>query len=118
VFAAQHLLDFTRLDLGLEAIEPLRQVGRHVLAGLRPLDQHADVVDALLQCIPQLQVLADALPALQRGLRLGLLVPEVRRADARLETAQFLVQSCGVKDNSAGRRPASAGRWSDGSDHR
>ena len=118
VLAAQHLLDFAGIDLGFERVERPGQVGGHVLTGLRPFDEHAGVVDPLLEGIAQLDVLAQALTAAQRHLGFGLVVPEVGRGDARLEAAQLFVEASGVKDSSAGRRPASAGRWNDGSDHR
>jgi hypothetical protein len=72
----------------------------------------------LLERIAQLDVLAQALAAAQGNLSVSLVVPEIGRGDARFETAQLFVETSSVKDNSAGRRPASAGRWNDESGHR
>jgi hypothetical protein len=45
VFAAEHLFGFDGVDLGLERIQRLRQVGRDVLAAMAPFEQDADIVD-------------------------------------------------------------------------
>jgi hypothetical protein len=118
VLAAQHLLHLSRVDLGLECVESIRQVAGDIFATLRPFDQHAGVVDPPLERVTQLDVLAEALTTPQYRLRLGLIVPEIRRANPRLQPAQLLIEQSLVKDNSAGRRPVSAGRWNVGSDHR
>jgi hypothetical protein len=106
VLPAEHLLDLTGFDLDVERVERLLEVGHHVLAGLRPLDQDREVVDAPGQRIAEIDVFADPLAPPQRGLGVGLVVPEVGRGNPRLEPAQFLVESSGVKDSSADRRPA------------
>ena len=94
------------LDLGLEGIECLLQVRNHVLARLRPLDEDDQVVDPTAERVLEVHVLAHPLPPAERRLGFGLVVPEIRRGDMRLEPAQFLVKSSGVKDSSGDRRPA------------
>jgi hypothetical protein len=78
VLAAQHLLGFGGVDLLLEGIQGLVEIGGHVLAALRPFNQDADVVDLLGEAVAKLEVLGQAPLALQRLLRFGLVVPEVR----------------------------------------
>jgi hypothetical protein len=76
VLAAEHLLGFCRLELEFERVEGLREVGRHVLAGLDPLDEDADVVDLVLEAVAELQVGREPPLALERLLGVGLVVPE------------------------------------------
>jgi len=106
MFAAEHLLDLARLNLALERVEGTCQVRDDVLTGPRPFEQDADVVDAGLEGVAQRRVLADPLTTPEGGLGLGLIVPEVRGGDARLEATQLFVETSFVKDSSACRRPA------------
>jgi hypothetical protein len=106
VFAAQHLLDLAGLHKGIETVEGPGEVRLNGLALLRPLDEHLHIVALLAQCFTKGDVFADALTASQRGLGVGLLIPEIGSGDAGFEPAQFFVETCGVKDSSASRRPA------------
>ena len=106
MLAAEHLLDLGGLDLGVELVEAALQVGDHVLAGAGPFDQHAEVGDAAAERVAQLRVLAQAAAALQGALRLLLVLPEVRRRDARFEGCDLAGVGGPVKDSSAGRWPA------------
>ena len=106
VLAAEHLLDFGGLDLRLERVERALQVGGHVLALLRPFEQHADVVDLLGEAVAELDVFGEPALALQRLLRVGLVVPEVRRGDLQFELRQLSGIVRLVKDSSASRMPA------------
>jgi hypothetical protein len=85
VLAAEHLLGFSRLDLRFERVERFLEVGGHVFARLRPLEQDADVVDFLGKAVAQLDIFGQPALALQGLLRLGLVVPEIRRGDLLLE---------------------------------
>jgi hypothetical protein len=106
VLAAEHLLDLGGLDLRLEAIEPALQVGNHIFALLGPLEQHADVVNLLGEAVAQLDVFGEPALALQGLLRVGLVVPEVRRSDLQFELREFPGIVSVVKDSSASRMPA------------
>jgi hypothetical protein len=85
VFAAQHLLGFRGVDLLLERVERVLQVGGDILAALGPFEQDADVVELPGQAVAQLEIFGEPALALQRFLRLGLVVPEVRRRDFLFE---------------------------------
>ena len=84
MLAREHFLDLGRLDLRLDPVERARQVAGHVLAVLRPLDEDAGVVDPLGERVAQLDVVGEPALALQRLLRDGLIVPEIRRGDLPL----------------------------------
>jgi hypothetical protein len=105
VFPAQHPLDFSRFDLGLEFVEAAAKVGIDVLARLRPLDQHREIRHPAGEGGAQLDVLGQPALALQHALRLGLVLPEVRMADLRLQDREFVRGRSPVKDNSASRSP-------------
>ena len=45
VLAPEHLLDLGRLDFGFECLEGTLQIGDHVLAGLRPLEQDVEIIE-------------------------------------------------------------------------
>ena len=81
VFTAEHFLGFRGVDLLFERIEGLGQVGGDLFTALRPLEQYADVIGFLGKAVAQLDVFRQAALALQRLLRLGLVVPEVGRGD-------------------------------------
>ena len=106
VLAAEHLLDLGGLDFGLEFVEAALQVGGHVLAGVGPLDQDAEIGDPPAERVAQLGVLAQAALPLQRPLRLLLVVPEVGRGDPGFERGDLSGVGGPVKDSSADRWPA------------
>ena len=85
VLAAEHLPDLAGLHLLLERIEGLAEFGVDRFAGLRPLDEHGEIVALLLERCHQIVVLLEAPAALQDLLRFGLIFPEIRRGGARLE---------------------------------
>ena len=49
VLAAEHLLDLAGLDLGVEHVQRLRELGVDGFASLRPLDQNGQIVAAFFQ---------------------------------------------------------------------
>jgi hypothetical protein len=100
VLAAKHLLDFGGFDFGVERLDRALQVGGDVLALLRPLEQDAEIVQLADQGIAEIDLFAQAAPALKRLLRLGLVLPEVRRGDALLERRQLARGVGRVKDSS------------------
>jgi hypothetical protein len=85
VLAAEHFLGFGGIDLGFNGIEGALEVGADILAGARPFEQHAKVVDLFRKAVAQLEVLGEAALTLESFLRLGLVVPEIRRADLLFE---------------------------------
>jgi hypothetical protein len=108
VFAAQHLLDLSGLDFGLERIEGLRQIAADVLTLLGPLEQDTEVIDPSCQRVAEFELVGELTPSLQGALRRGLILPEVGLADARFDPGQFVVCARGVKDSSGGRVRVSA----------
>jgi hypothetical protein len=107
VLAAEHLLDLGGLDLGLEIIEAAREVGGHVLAGLGPFDENGEVLGLLPERGGERDFLFETPTALEYLLRLGLVLPEIRLRRARLERAQLVGRSSGLKDSSACRTTVS-----------
>jgi len=101
VFAAEHLLDFAGLHFQIEPVERLREFVIDRFPGVRPLDEHAEVVAALFQRRDQIAILFEASAALQDLLRFGLVFPEIWRGGARLEAVQFVVGAGNFKDSSA-----------------
>lgn len=85
VLAAEHLLCLDGFDLLLQRVERALQVGLDRLSTLRPFEQYADVVDLLSEAIALLEILSQAALPLQRLLRVGLVVPEIRRGDLLFE---------------------------------
>jgi hypothetical protein len=85
VLAAEHLLGFSALDLLLERLERAFEIRRHILAGLRPLEEHAEIVDLLHEAVAQLEVVGKTALPLKRLLRLGLVVPEGGSGDFLFE---------------------------------
>jgi hypothetical protein len=106
VLAAEHLLGLGRLDFLLQRVERPLEIAGDILAGLRPLDEHADVVDLAGEMVAKLEVVAQPATALEYSLRLGLVAPEVGFGDLLLDAGEFLRIVGGVKDSSACRRPA------------
>jgi hypothetical protein len=105
VLAAEHLLDFGGLDLGLERVERLLQIGADLFAGFCPLEQDAEIVDLADDGVAERDLVDQLTPSLQRALRLALILPEVRRRDAGFDACQFRSSIGCVKDSSAGRSP-------------
>ena len=68
-----------------ERIERSRQIRRHVLAGLGPFEEHAQVVDLPGKTVPLLEVLGETTLTLESLLGLGLVVPEIRGGDLAFE---------------------------------
>jgi hypothetical protein len=85
VLAAKHLLGFDRCDLIFERVDRTLEIGLDRLAGLRPFDQHTEIVDLLAKAVALFDVFGEAALPLQRLLRLGLVVPEIRRRDLLFE---------------------------------
>jgi hypothetical protein len=103
VLARQHLLDLGALDLALERVEPFDQLATDVLPLRPPLDEDAEIVAALAQRLDQVAILLQPPASLQQALRLGLVLPEVRLRDARLDPGELLLRLRGLKDSRADR---------------
>jgi hypothetical protein len=103
VLAAEHLLRLARVDLARQVVETGGEVVADGFARFGPLGEHGKVVDAPLQRLAQRDVVFEAAPPLQQLLRGGLVLPEVRFADALLDFLQFVGRAGGVKDSSADR---------------
>jgi hypothetical protein len=101
MLAAQHLLGFSRVDLRFEGVEGLAEVRGDILAALRPFEEHADVVDLSGEAVAELYVLRKTALPLKRLLRLGLVVPEIRRGDLLLQLGELAGIVGVVKDSSA-----------------
>ena len=71
--------------VALRIIERTLQIGFHRLSTLRPFEQHADVVHLLAEAVALLEIFGETALPLQRLLRLGLVVPEIRRGDLLFE---------------------------------
>jgi hypothetical protein len=85
VLAAEHLLDLRGIDLVLDGVERALEVAGHVLAGPRPFEQHAEVVELPGKAVAQLEIFSETALALERLLGFGLVVPEIGRADFAFE---------------------------------
>jgi hypothetical protein len=90
VLAAEQLLRLRRFHFARERLEALAQVALDVLALLRPLDEHGQIVLALLQRVDQLDLLLEATAALEGLLRLGLILPEIGQGRTLFEPGQFV----------------------------
>jgi hypothetical protein len=110
VLAAEHLLRFGRVDFLLEFVEAAREIGSDILARIGPLDQHAQIVGAPPERLPQRLVFLQAPPALHHLLRFGLVAPEVRFANPLLDAGELFVEAGVLKDASAVPRPGVSGR--------
>jgi hypothetical protein len=104
VLTAEHLLDLAGLHFGVEGVERLREFGVHGLPRLGPFDEYGKVVPLLCERRDEIAVLAKAPAPLLDPLGLGRVLPEVGRRRAGIETGQFLVRACGLKDSSADRQ--------------
>jgi hypothetical protein len=107
VLAAEHLLVLGGLDLGLQLGEAPVEVLVDGLVLLEPFADDHEVGRGGLQARREIDVLAEAAAPLEDLLRLCLVAPKIGGADALLEAGDFLFGTSGLKDNSAGRRPAS-----------
>jgi hypothetical protein len=107
VLAPEHLLDLGGVHLGLQLVEAAVEVLVDGLALIEPLADDGEVVGGGLQLAGEVHVLAEAATPLEHALGLGLVAPEVGCGDALFEPGDFLLGASGLKDNSAGRRPAS-----------
>jgi hypothetical protein len=101
VLAAEHLLDLAGVDLDLEAVERLRELGVDGLARFRPFDEDGQIVVFLAERQREIAVLLQPATALQDLLRFGLVLPEIGSGGAGLEAGQFFVGAGGLKDSSA-----------------
>jgi hypothetical protein len=78
VLAAEHLLGLAGIDLGAQFVEPLDEVGKDVLARLRPFDEHGEIVRTALERLTEIEIAFESLAPLQDLLRGRLVLPEVR----------------------------------------
>jgi hypothetical protein len=85
VLAAEHLLDLAGLHFLLERVKCLAEFGVDGFTGLRPFDEHGEIVAFLLERRDQIVFLLEAPAALQDLLRFSLIFPEIGRGGARLE---------------------------------
>jgi hypothetical protein len=104
VLAAEHFLGFTGFDFGREIIEGARQLGINRFAGLCPLHEHSQIVEAALERRAQIAILLEPPAALHHFLRGGLVLPEVWSGNALFDPGELVFGSGAVKDGYAGRR--------------
>jgi hypothetical protein len=112
VLAREHLPALGRVDLLLEVLETALKVGADVLAGLCPLEQHAEIVTPALERLQQVELDLDAAAPLHDLLRLCLVAPEAGRAYVLFDVGKLLVEAGSFKDASAARILAGSGRRS------
>jgi hypothetical protein len=94
------------LDFLIENVQGLGKFSVHGLAGRGPFDEDRQVVAPLLERQHEIAILLEAPAALQDLLGFGLVLPEIRRGGARLETVQFVEGTGGFKDSSVDRQRA------------
>jgi hypothetical protein len=109
VLAAEHLLDLAAFDEPSEFLDPLRELGRNILALLTPVDEHGEIVAFGLQRSNQLDFFFDAAAALEDFLRFGLVTPEIRGRCPGFYLRELFCGAGGLKDNSGDLRRASRG---------
>ena len=85
VLAAKHLLGFGGIELRFERVQRRLEVGGDVLAAGGPFEENADIVNALVETVAQLEILREPALPLQGLLRFRLVVPEIRRGDLCFE---------------------------------
>jgi hypothetical protein len=112
--AREHRADLGRLDVALVDVDAGLQIAQHVLALPRPIEEDRQVVGLLAQRLGQRAVVLDLAAALQDLLRVGLVLPEIRRRDGRLDLGQLALQPRFVKAPSADQRRGTTGRRSCG----
>jgi len=118
VLAAEHLLDLAAFDQAGELLDARRQLAGDVFSLACPVEEHAEIVRLGLERRDELDFFFDAAAALQDFLRLDLVVPETGRGRAGFYLCELVTRASGFKDNSGGRRRASQGPDTGGSNHR
>jgi hypothetical protein len=78
VLAAEHLLGLAGVHFLREIVEALGEIVDDRLAGLRPFDEHAEILGTTTQRIIQRLVVLEAPASLQQLLSSRLILPEVR----------------------------------------
>jgi hypothetical protein len=116
VDAAEHFLDLGRLNLTVECLEGLAELGVDCFPCLGPLDEDGQVVAFLPERVDQIAILFEALAALQQLLRLRRVLPEIRGRGARFQAGQLVLRTGGFKDSSASPRRGPSGPHSGASD--
>jgi hypothetical protein len=109
--AAEHRADLAGLNIAREHVDGPLEIRRDVLALSRPVDENGDVVLLLAQRLRQDAVVIQPAPTLQRLLRRGGILPEVRGRNLRLELGQFANEFGFVKAPSEDLRSAMRGRY-------
>jgi hypothetical protein len=104
VLAAEHLLDLAGVDLLLEPVERVRELGVDALTRLRPFNENGEIVVLPAERHAEIAVLLQPAAALQDLLRFSLVFPEIRGGGASLEAGQFFVGAGSLKDSSADRQ--------------
>ena len=104
VLAAEHLFDLAGLHFLVERVERSRELGVHRLAGFGPFDEDRQIFALAPERLDEIAVLIEAAAALQRLLRFGLVLPEIRRGRARFQAIQLFFRMVGFKDGSGDRQ--------------
>ena len=81
----------------LEFAEATREIRADILPIVRPLDQHAQIVGAPAQRLPQRLIFLQAPAALHHLLCVRLIAPKIRFANPLLEVGELFVQSGTLK---------------------
>jgi hypothetical protein len=89
--------DLGSFDVTPERVECRRQIGGDLLALLRPLDEHGDIVGLFAKRGGQITVAFEAATPLKGLLRSRLILPEVGGRRLGLDVGQITVQAIFVK---------------------
>src|SRR5688572_14275932 len=118
VLAAEHLLDLAAFDEAGQLLDARGQLRRDIFSLTRPVDEHVEIVCSGCERRDQLDLFLDSPAALKDFLRLDLVVPEIGCRCAGFYLCELITRASGLKDNSGGRRRASRGPGTGGSNHR
>jgi hypothetical protein len=107
--AREHRADLGGLHVARVGFQAPRELVADLLALPRPVEQNGQIVALLAERLGQCLVVLKAPPFLEDLLRAALVLPEIRRGNARFEVGQLTFETRFVKDPSADRPPARSG---------
>jgi len=102
--AAEHRADFGRLDVAAIGLDTPLEIGEHILALLRPIDENLQVLGLAAERFGEGEIVLETAPPLLCFLGVRGILPEVRSRSGGLDLGQFALDSGFVKAPSAGRR--------------
>jgi hypothetical protein len=102
--AAEHRPDLGGLDVPAVGLDAPLQIGQHVFALLRPVDENLQVLGLTPKRFGKRAIVFEAAPALLGFLSVRGVLPEVRSRNGGLDLCQLALDAGFVKAPSAGRR--------------